>query len=269
MYKNKKHWIYTMDSTNGTSLYPDILFHFTSKDGLFEILKSTFRVSYAREKIEGKSSKREFAVPMVSFCDLKLSELKVHMSKYGQYGIGLTKEWANKNGLNPVMYINRHCDFTDNFNNALNGIYRHIRKSTDDGSFKGLSQNYMHIFDTYRYIKNYEGELERNGKKIENFRFADEREWRFVPPINDSGTQPFVAISNIKTTKQKNYYNNEIQHLRLAFRPNDIKYLIINNDAEINELIEHLRTVKDHFDPSTIDRLSSRILTAEQINNDI
>lgn len=258
-----------MNYTTNNSLYPDILFHFTSKEGLFEILRSTFRVSYAREKIEGRITNREFAVPMVSFCDLRLSELKVHMSKYGQYGIGLTKEWANKNGLNPVMYINRHCDFTDNFNNALSGIYQHIQKSTDDGNFKGLSQNYMQIYDAYRFIKNYEGELERNGEKIENFRFADEREWRFVPPINNSGIQPFIAISNIRTAEKKKHYNEEIQHLRLSFRPNDIKYLIINNDGEINELIEHLRTVKNHFDPDTVDRLSSRILTAEQINNDI
>ncbi|MCG6211981.1 abortive infection system antitoxin AbiGi family protein, partial [Vibrio furnissii] len=105
---------------NNSSLYPDILFHFTrEKESLFNILNSTFRVSYAREKIEGVDTVREFAVPMVSFCDLKLPELKVHMGKYGKYGIGLTKEWANRNGLNSVMYINKHCPFTDNFNQSL------------------------------------------------------------------------------------------------------------------------------------------------------
>jgi len=51
--------------------------------------------------------------------------------------------------------------------------------------------------------------------------------------------------------------------------PNDIKYLIIDNDDEITELIHHLRRVKGRFDQDTIDRLSSRILTAEQINNDV
>lgn len=121
-----------MEETINTSLYPDILFHFTSKDGLFKIIEETFKVSYARERIEGISSEKEFAVPMISFCDLKLSELKVHMSNYGKYGIGLTKEWANKNGLNPVMYVNRHCQFTDNFNSALNGIYRLLNKLTDE-----------------------------------------------------------------------------------------------------------------------------------------
>ena len=88
---------------NQDRLYPEILFHFTTKESLYEILNSTFKVSYAREKIIGPKLKREFGVPMVSFCDLRLSELKAHINKYGNYGIGLTKEWANRNGLNPVM----------------------------------------------------------------------------------------------------------------------------------------------------------------------
>lgn len=57
------------------SLYPNILFHFTNKEGLFGILSSTFRVSYARELIIGPNDRREIGIPMASFCDLKLSEL--------------------------------------------------------------------------------------------------------------------------------------------------------------------------------------------------
>jgi len=73
--------------TANQSLDPDILFHFTTKKGLYGILKATFSISYAREKIIGVGKPTEFAVPMVSFCDLKLSELKAHMDKYGTYGI--------------------------------------------------------------------------------------------------------------------------------------------------------------------------------------
>ena len=80
--------------SNNNSLHPEILFHFTSKDALYGILKETFKVYYSLERISGKSKPLEFGVPMVSFCDLKLSELKTHIENYGKYGIGLTKEWA-------------------------------------------------------------------------------------------------------------------------------------------------------------------------------
>ena len=258
------------------SLYPDILFHFTTEEGLLEILKNNFRVSYSREKIEGKTMTREFAVPMVSFCDLKLSELKVHMKKYGRYGIGLTKEWANRNGLNPVMYVSKHCEFTDNFNNALYKIYPEISKIKKmNNEVNRLNDNptnhYMNILDAYRYMKNYEGTLIRESyKEVKNFRFADEREWRYVPSLNDSRVEdPFVAISNIKTKKQKNEYNKRIENIYLTFQPNDIKYLIVESENDINNLITHIKKVKLFHHKESVDRLASRILTSEQINTDI
>ena len=87
------------------ALYPNILFHFTSKKPLYDILSSTFKVSYARERILGGNRIKEFAVPMVSFSDLRLSELKDNIGTYGKFGIGLTKEWAINNGLwfNPLL----------------------------------------------------------------------------------------------------------------------------------------------------------------------
>lgn len=260
-----------------SSLYPDILFHFTKEQiNLFDILDSNFKVSYAREKVEGLETKREFAVPMVSFCDLKLSELKVHMGNYGNFGIGLTKKWANRNGLNPVMYINKYCPFTDNFNNSLNSVYKKIGSHTEGSIFQGISDNNIKIFDAYRYIKNYEGTLTRDGETTENFRFADEREWRYVPPITEEGIPPFVAKSNIDSPTKKDKYNTIAQGVRLNFEPNDIKYLIVESDNDINDLISHLRNEKlnstslnSHFTPDIIDRLSSRILTAEQIHSDM
>ncbi|MBD2699838.1 hypothetical protein IC229_04270 [Spirosoma sp. BT702] len=252
------------------SLYPDILFHFTNRKALFDILRSTFKVSYAREFITGKNYDRKFAIPMISFCDLKLTELKNHMEKYGSYGIGLTKEWANRNGLNPVMYISRHCDLTDDFITGLNGIYNHLDKLNNTDKFEGLSRSYTNILSVYQYLKNYEGPLVRGEKLInKNYRFADEREWRYVPNLRDTGGQPFIPISKIDTHEKKMYYNQKIDHLSLNFQPDDIKYLIIEQDEEISDLIRHLKNVKQKFDKLTIERLSSRILTAEQIRRDI
>jgi hypothetical protein len=97
-----------------------------------------------------------------------------------------------------------------------------------------------------------------------------------VPPITEEGIPPFVAKSNIDSPTKKDKYNTIAQGVRLNFEPNDIKYLIVESDNDINDLISHLRNEKlnstslnSHFTPDIIDRLSSRILTAEQIHSDM
>ncbi|MBK9465826.1 MAG: hypothetical protein IPN56_13800 [Chitinophagaceae bacterium] len=52
---------------------------------------------------------------MVSFSDLRLSELKDNIGTYGKFGIGMTKEWAINKGLNPVMYASKESLFTEKF----------------------------------------------------------------------------------------------------------------------------------------------------------
>ena len=249
------------------ALYPDILFHFTTKQSLYAILSDTFKVSYARERILGGNKTKEFAVPMVSFADLRLTELKGNIGTYGKFGIGMTKEWAINRGLNPVMYASKESLFTENFIKGIEDFFFFFFNSNDTtGRFETA---YNNTINTLRYIKNYKGDLIRRGKSTKpNYVFANEKEWRYVPPIVGD-ILSFIPIDEIKTSQQKSYYNQKVAHLRLHFQPDDIKYLIVEKDSDINSLISHLRQVKNRFSPDTIDRLSSRILTYEQIENDI
>lgn len=249
------------------ALYPDILFHFTNRKSVYDILSSTFKVSYARERILGGQMKKEFAVPMVSFSDLRLSELKDNIGTYGKFGIGLKKEWAINQGLNPVMYASQDSLFTENFLNATDSFFKLVNQTSDSsGKFETA---YNNTLNTLRYIKNYKGDLIRPGKTtIKDYVFANEREWRYVPPISES-ILAFVPIDKIKTPKQKAQFNQKVKHLRLSFQPDHIQYLIVEKDQDINNLIDHLRQVKGKFPPRTVDRLASRILTYKQIENDI
>ena len=249
------------------ALYPNILFHFTKKNSLYDILSGTFKVSYARERILGGHQIKEFAVPMVSFSDLRLSELKDNIGTYGKFGIGLTKDWAINNGLNPVMYASQQSLFTENFINATEDFFKLVNQTADtSGRFETA---YNNTLNSLRYIKNYKGDLIRPGKKtIKDYVFANEREWRFVPAIAEN-ILAFVPIDKIKTPQQKSQYNQKVKHLRLSFQPDDIQYLIVENNQDINNLINHLRQVKGRFSHRTIDRLASRILTYNQIENDV
>ena len=249
------------------ALYPNILFHFTTKNSLYAILTSTFKVSYARERILGGANTKEFAVPMVSFSDLRLSELKDNIGTYGKFGIGLTKDWAIKNGLNPVMYASKDSLFTENFMKGMEDFFKLVMNSTDtSGKYETA---YNNTINTLRYIKNYKGDLIRPSRKtIKDYVFANEREWRYVPPISDD-ILSFVPINDIQTSQQKAKYNKKLSHIRLNFKPDDIKYLIVEKDSDIDALIGHLRQVKGGFSTDIIDRLASRILTYEQIEKDV
>jgi len=162
------------------SLHPSILFHFTCKENFKKILIDDFRPSYARERFDG-SSPFKFGVPMVSFMDIKLSELKIHYNdnedpkfKYGNYGIGITKNWAKGNGICPVFYNNPNTGILNDFANECIRLTEDVAKS--DNVFDKIS--HRNVTSMLCYMKNYQGLLERRNKpKVENYMFADEKEW--------------------------------------------------------------------------------------------
>ena len=61
----------------------------------------------------------------------------------------------------------------------------------------------------------------------------------------------------------------ERDETRLSFNADDIKYIIIEKESEINEMIKALRVIKGiRYNSDTIDRLASRIITVKQIEGD-
>ena len=80
------------------------LIHFTpKKEYLVGILENNFKINYCVEEIFTEKYSMSGAFPMVCFCDIPLSEITAHMFNYGDYGIGLKREWIISNGLNPVL----------------------------------------------------------------------------------------------------------------------------------------------------------------------
>ena len=82
------------------ALSSDTLIHFTnSKEALKGILADNFKIKYCQETIKLHGVEEVLHIPMVSFCDIPLSQIKNHISSYGNYGIGLSKKWALKKRL--------------------------------------------------------------------------------------------------------------------------------------------------------------------------
>lgn len=248
------------------SLSANTLIHFTeSKDVLKKILQENFRIFNCKESISFGEKVNIFYVPMVSFCDIPLSEVKDHISKYGNYGLGMTKEWGIRMRLNPVLYMMQTSELSNSYRTAFNYI------SIADGiqNVNDWSSEKKSLADVLRYMKNYEADLIRQNKTIPNYRFSDEREWRYVPPYTEN-CDMLMRNSYYEVPKNKDLSDAKLTELRLVFEPNDIKYIIINDDSEIGEFVEHLRRVKGKsYALHDIERLTTRIMTTEQILSDM
>jgi hypothetical protein len=94
------------------------LFHFAkSRETLKLILKSGFWPRYCLEDVGwlGYYSYEYVAYPMVCFCDIALSRISENVGFYGEFGIGLTRQWAEANGLNPILYVAGENNVTSSF----------------------------------------------------------------------------------------------------------------------------------------------------------
>ncbi len=239
--------------------------HYTDKiDNLKGIIKCNgFKMKYCLEEINfNTDSTFDVAFPMCSFCDIPLSEVKNHIDSYGSYGIGLSKNWAKKSGLNPVLYIERNSKLADNLKKQALRIYKQGKNNKPD---------YMLLDEFMIYIshcKNYEGNLKKGKINSDSYRFYDEKEWRYVVPEKDlNGAHTFIDAE--RYLKDKDSYNDNIKDCYLRFSPQDISYIIIDSEDEIPEI---LKTINETFDDTVTSKelkiLSTKIITKNQIWND-
>lgn len=231
------------------------LFHWTDKDSLIGILENEFKINYCREDIFFSSSNPlKIMVPMVSFCDIPLSDSKNQMEEYGQYGIGLKKEWGIQNGLNPVLYI-------VNNSNLMTQIQDIFMKDIEN---KEIDSKTMEIIlELLVFFKNHKNELNNGDNKYE---FYKEREWRYVPK---QATYKALKLDYWNVPKFKKEYLNIIKELRLGFTPNDISYLILKEEDEIYDFIGHIQEIKGQkYSKKEVQLLTTKIITSENILSD-
>lgn len=235
------------------------IIHYTdSFEKLTSILKEGFRIKYCVEELKlGKSSGSIAAHPMISFCDIPLSDSRQHFDTYGKYGIGLTKTWAVKTGVNPVLYIDKNSLFAISLNELLEA-----RRISDSN----LTAKQKHeILQIKSYAKNYSGHLKRRNVDNPNYKFYDEREWRLVPKQEEMNNASF-SISLATFLKNKDKCNSKISDCRFTFEAKDISYIILEMTSEIPKMINFLREeYADRCTAKKLDILFSKICSTEQI----
>ena len=255
-----------------SSVSSKTLFHFTSeREYLINILTENFKPRYCFEILSGAMAKTKSpdwwnrAIPMTCFCDLPLSNTSRHLETYGDYGIGLTKEWGQKRGITPVLYIHQDSPLVECVKISVAALEQSLIRSmngTDDDVLNRIADGLKSLID---FTKPYEGSFKRKEKIINNVRFYDEREWRYVPK-----DAPVLSEADLKDEKQLEEIHNEIWRNRtLEFSPDDVRYIIVKKDSEVLAMFDEIRDIKSpKYTDAEIRTLQTRIISAEQIRND-
>jgi hypothetical protein len=233
-----------------------VLFHITgSMKNLKGILKDGFLPwccpEYAFDKKDEHAIREQRspsrAIAMVCFCDLPLALIRSHLGNYGQFGIGLKKEWGIQNGLEPVIYSHPNgqtrAPMERLTNMAINDIFD-LGKT--DGFDVELICNDLDLI--IAFTKRYRGNPWRKDKFEKEVTFYDEREWRYVP-TDQSGAPLFLRREDYQNQAKRETLVNEIKaNFMLTVKPEDIQFLIVPDDnhiLELHEFIKHLYGVND------------------------
>lgn len=184
------------------------LFHFTkSKETLKLIFQNGFWPRYCLEDMRWIAIEENdyIAFPMVCFCDIPLGRISEHVRFYGEFGLGMTKEWANSNGLNPILYI-----ASDNhLSSEIRALNNHSWKIGDKEDRKAAVETMRYI---YMHTKPTDGNMIIDGKPLIK-EFYQESEWRYVPKHIDVDSYLLKDRFNDQKCLNKHNENSKKTHL--------------------------------------------------------
>ncbi|WP_313263589.1 abortive infection system antitoxin AbiGi family protein [Sphingobacterium sp.] len=210
------------------------IFHYTNN---FEILKKILRSGFAPSYCEETIDKKEYFIPMVSFCNIPLREVDSYM-KYGQYGIGMSMEWALENSISPVIYVHENTPFLKELNPSISN---------------------------FQFLKNWRTNYK--GKDIITYQ---EREWRFIPLLKSKKKVIQVKDIEFKIYKNKERKKPHLPEYSLNIKQlKYIRYIIINSEKRRNPIVQILN--KKFGEKEVINAILSGnliIINSELIRND-
>lgn len=273
------------------------LFHYTRRmTALLSIIKEGFKFSYCKEEfMEGIC----LGIPMISFCDIPIGNCIEHVSKYGSYAIGLSKEALIKTGVEPVNYFisekNANAAF---FLKEVAAEENKIRKRFEIKRDVAVYQKGEHVStinspnrqdldymlnDFYASNNYYKASISSIGlMKRYSFRNKkgklqinyDENEWRIVLPeenIKEGGYKWYWSKTEYELWRSK-VEDKFVQDCWLTFEVEDINFIIVPKQKDIPTFISKLAEVKQICrKPLSVRNrqlLYSKVISLEQIKDD-
>ena len=246
-----------------------LFFHFTSSEALKGILVSRlFLPSYCLEHFDdilpASSIYQVSYVPLVSFCDLtitQLSQISRHTDDFGKFGIGLRKEWGEDKGVSPVVYVHNKSQPSKNIYNLITVFNSKSKSLPEDDFYSGIRGK---LIDFFKFIKPYKGIWQKNKRLERQIKYYDEREWRYSPT-----SQKFKVFSATKKGNEAivDRLSKDLKkHKVLGFTPDDIKFIIIDKQSDIEGFFKVIEKMKITRNKKS--ELKTKIITFDEIRDD-
>lgn len=275
------------------SLRTSSLFHYTDFNGLKRILAGGLVPNYCSEDLTVGQEEFVIGLPMVCFCDIPLTRTEEFTKRYGRHAIALSKEWAARKGINPILYaVDEEIIISLRFYRSYEQMLRQ-QVVQAGGNPHSLSVNlndpqsvnnivpfinhnnaYAANRKLFGYLKRYESEWQ--GKPLVNY---VENEWRFV--VGESEQTPWFWNREDYMTWRgdvngpKPTPGEALQTHRLTFEPADITHIILEKEDQVARMIDFIDSsrftrVGGSADVTAADKkvLISRIISLERVAKD-
>lgn len=257
-------------STNNSNT--SSLFHYTKKVGdLKLILENGLKPNYCKEDFSKIIDMQVIGIPMICFCDIPISRASTFRqgkddTGYGNYALGLTKEWGIMNNINPILYVSNGSVFNalqnysailakmkydaekdaletvkkhPNFVQNENGKRTYTASSKIPNSEKTLCEiminHYLqadkHIL--YGLIKPY-----KNKDKNDYINY-NENEWRYVV-CNDW----LWDKDKYDKWRGKSKLKPPSKFEPLKFNIADVNFIILENKSDVSDFVTYIRELK-------------------------
>ena len=102
--------------------------------------------------------------------------------------------------------------------------------------------------------------------------YYNEREWRLVIPYNEIFNYEvpviFPDLYPELLDKKSDILKIVEEKYMLTFYPEHIKYIIVKNESDIEDIISCMNGLPDKYSKEDVAKLTTRILTCQQIHED-
>ncbi len=191
---------------------------------------------------------RKICFPMTCFCDIPFSRVATHMSRYGEYGIGLDKVAVlKKYRIQPIHYMSESSPLTDDFREAFLAVY-----NSEDRVDEKAEVLLDYLLSTIVYMKPIWGQEKNKEGNLENYIYQDECEWRFIPSDNfPDELKPIILPQKETSDNARDAFSNALAKHHgcwLKFNWEDVRYLMVPDEVAVKATIatiEKLTLKKD------------------------